>query len=93
MAGSIISVALAVGPISPSYKPDVGSYGVLIGLGSPFSVHYPSAGGIEVFVFMTLTLKTVTPFLPPPHLLPPILLQLYFPTQATLHFVVFPPCG
>ena len=56
MAGSIVAVALAVGPISPSYKPDVGSYGVLIGLGSPFSVHYPSAGGIEVFVFMTLTL-------------------------------------
>ena len=29
------------GPFPSSYKPDVGSYGVLIGLGSPFSLHSP----------------------------------------------------
>ena len=50
---------------------DEGSYGVFIGVGSPFSPDSPAAGGVEVFVFVTLTLKTVTLFgippSPPPH--------------------------
>ena len=52
MAGSI-----RWSPFPSSYKPDEGSYGVFIGLGSPFSLHSPAAGGVEVFVFVTDSLN------------------------------------
>ena len=60
----------------------------LIGLGSPFSLHSPSAGGIEVFCFCDIDSLIGNSIWSPP-----VLPQLYFPTQVTLHFAAFLPCA
>ena len=52
----------------------------LIGLGSPFSLHSPSAGGIEVFVFVTFDSFIGNSIWPPP-----VLPQLY--SRRKWHFI------
>ena len=93
MAGSIISVILVVGFVPLFVQTRLSSYRVLISFkGSAFSLHSPSAGGAEVFVFVTLTLALNGNSIrhpPPPPPPPPFLPQLYFPTQTTLHFGAF----
>ena len=71
-----------VGP----FPSDVGSYGVLIDLRSPFSLHSRSAGGIEIFWFCdSLNGYSIRP---PPRLTLP---QLYFPALATQDFAAGTP--
>ena len=70
------------------FSSDVGSHGVLIDLGSPFSLHSRSAGGIEIFRFCdSLNGYSIRPHPSPPPTLP----QLYFPALATQDFAAFTP--